>query len=288
MPLTVYRFASNAVRPHIANQSQDMRSVVTNAMLPASNCSKAAIEKDALVPVRPCDQRYAFGRLLVNRRCWTLSWFGKLLVLFTVAALALSLFFSLYRLLAITDRVDTNVLVVEGWVHHYGVRAAAEEFTRSRYQRIFTTGGPVVGNGGYVNDQQTSASVGAGGLREAGVPPAFVQMVPSKVIGRDRTYSSAVALRNWLNEHNTDVHSFNVLTQDCHARRTRLLFQKAFGPSVRVGVISVPSPDYDPKQWWRYSEGVQSALSEGIGYLYARVFFWPQAAKPQGKGDGRW
>lgn len=26
---------------------------------------------------------------------------------------------------------------------------------------------------------------------------------------------------------------------------------------VTVGIISVPNSDYDPKHWWRYSEGVR-------------------------------
>ena len=51
-------------------------------------------------------------------------------------------------------------------------------------------------------------------------------MVPSHVIGRDRIYSSALALREWLREHKTQVRSFNVVTEDAHARRSRLLFEQ--------------------------------------------------------------
>ena len=77
----------------------------------------------------------------------------------------------------------------------------------------------------------------------------IVTMVPSHINGRDRTYSSAVALRNWLGEYNINVRSLNVLTEDAHARRTRLLFAKAFGPKVHVGVIAVSNPDYDARHW---------------------------------------
>jgi len=97
-------------------------------------------------------------------------------------------------------------------------------------------------------------------------------MVPSHVIGRDRTYSSAIALRRWLLDHNMPLQSFNVVTVDAHARRTRLLFQKALGNDVRVGIISIPNPDYDAKHWWRYSEGVREVIGEGIAYTYAKVF----------------
>ena len=47
----------------------------------------------------------------------------------------------------------------------------------------------------------------------------------------------------------------------------------AFGEEVKVGVISVANPDYDPAQWWRYSEGVRQVLSESVAYVYAKVFF---------------
>jgi uncharacterized SAM-binding protein YcdF (DUF218 family) len=167
------------------------------------------------------------------------------------------------------------MLVVEGWVHRYAIFAAADEFGTGSYTRVFSTGGPVVGNGGYVNDYQTSASVGANELKNAGLPEESVQMVPSRVLDRDRTYSSAVALRKWFVDHGVAVHSFNVLTEDTHARRTRLLFEKAFGKNVKIGIIAVPNPDYDPRRWWWYSEGVKDVVSEGVAYVYAKLFFFP-------------
>jgi len=75
--------------------------------------------------------------------------------------------------------------------------------------------------------------------------------------------------------------SINVVTEDAHARRTRLLFQKALGNDVRVGIISIPNPDYDAKHWWRYSEGVREVIGEGIAYTYAKVFPYQSEAPPE-------
>jgi uncharacterized SAM-binding protein YcdF (DUF218 family) len=100
-------------------------------------------------------------------------------------------------------------------------------------------------------------------------------MVPSHVSGRDRTYSSALALREFFQTNGLAVKNFNILTEDVHARRTRLLFQKAFGATADVGVVAVPDPDYVPARWWRYSEGVREILAESIAYLYAKFLFWP-------------
>jgi len=72
-----------------------------------------------------------------------------------------------------------------------------------------------------------------------------VKMVPSRVMDRNRTYGSAVALRNWFRAHNLAACNLNVLTEDVHARRSRLLFQRAFGNEAKVGIIAIPNPDYD-------------------------------------------
>ena len=97
-------------------------------------------------------------------------------------------------------------------------------------------------------------------------------MVPSRVSGRDRTYNSAVALKKWLREEGLSPHGINIVTQDVHARRTRLFFKKALGRGTAVGVIAVPNPDYNSGRWWRSSEAAEEVIGEAIGYLYAKLF----------------
>ena len=190
----------------------------------------------------------------------------------------------IYPFLAVTHRVNANVLVVEGWVHEYAIRAAVNEFRTGTYQRVFTTGGPVAGTGGYLNDYNTSASVGADLLTKNGLSKESVQMVPSRVMDRDRTYRSAVALRDWLTEHKIAVRGLNIVTEGTHARRTQLLFKEALGRNTQVGVISVPSPDYDQKHWWRYSEGIMDVISELAAYLYAKCLFYPSDSQTDSGG----
>jgi hypothetical protein len=214
--------------------------------------------------------------ILTRKERWGLSWRGWLIVFAGVLLASYVFLFRVYPFLAVTYRVDTNVLVVEGWVHEYAIRAAVEEFHRGSYQRIFTTGGPVEGSKRYVNDYQTEASVGADLLRKSGLPMESVEMVPSRVMNRDRTYGSAVALRSWFRGHNLVACSLNVLTEDVHARRTRLLFQEALGKDIKVGIIAVPNPDYDSRHWWRYSAGVKDISSETIAYVYAKLLFYPE------------
>lgn len=221
-----------------------------------------------------------FWGTFVWKERWGLSWRGWLTVFAGAILTSYVFLFCIYPFLAVTNRVDTNVLVVEGWIHEYAIRAAIKEFRSKSYERVFATGGPVDGTGGYINDYQTSASVGADLLTKSGLPNESVQMVPSRIMDRDRTYGSAVALRNWFREHNMPMRSVNVVTEDVHARRTYLLFQKALGDNVAVGIIAVPNPDYDPEHWWRYSEGVKDVISETAAYLYAKLLFHPSDPKP--------
>ena len=217
-------------------------------------------------------ERVTLGGLLSRRERWGLSLRGKCLLIIVGAGLSLFVILTVYPFLAVTHRVDADVLVVEGWVHPYAIQAAAKEFKTGSYKVVLSTGGPVVGKGGYINDYNTSASVGADLLKKTDLPPELIKMVPSRVSGRDRTYNSAVALKKWLREEGLSPHGINIVTQDVHARRTRLFFKKALGRGTAVGVIAVPNPDYNSGRWWRSSEAAEEVIGEAVGYIYAILF----------------
>lgn len=222
----------------------------------------------------------ALGGMLVRRERWTLTWRAWLTLATGAGLVLVGGMLAVHPFLAVTDRVETRILVVEGWVNPYAIKAAAREYATGNYDLVISTGTPVVGLGGYVNDFQTAASVGADQLRSAGVPAERVRMAVSRESGRDRTYSSALALRDWLARQDRPVAAFNVLTEGVHARRTRLLYQTAFGRAVTVGVVAVDNPDYDAAKWWRYSQGVRDVLSETAAYFYAKFLFHPPSPPP--------
>jgi hypothetical protein len=61
-----------------------------------------------------------------------------------------------------------------------------------------------------------------------------------------------------------------------------------FGTAIRKGgpatqpsdstSSSVSNPDYNPKQWWRYSDGVREVIGESIAYIYAKFLFYPSVS----------
>lgn len=213
--------------------------------------------------------------ILVRKFGWRLSWRGWVLAVFVVCG---SLAFAqryVYHFLAVTDpRPPSSCLVMEGWMQADQLREAYRVFQQGGYQMILTSGCRV-------EDQWdpklvvTYADWAAAKLRRLGVPPELIHPVPSYVKKKDRTYSSALAVKQWLATNNIKLKDLNIVTMGAHARRSRLLFQKALGPDIQVGVIAIEDEQFDPKHWWRTSEGVREILGETIAYVYARFFFYP-------------
>jgi hypothetical protein len=78
----------------------------------------------------------------MRKERWSLSWRGWLLVTSAGLLAAYFAFLNIHPFLAVTHRVNTNILVVEGTIQRYAIRGGAEEFKKGWYERIFTTGRP--------------------------------------------------------------------------------------------------------------------------------------------------
>jgi hypothetical protein len=165
-------------------------------------------------------------------------------------------------------------LVVEGWSPDYALAEAVQEFKRHSYEKVFTTGGPLE-YGAPLSEYKTYAELGAATLVKLGLSTNEVGSVPAPFVKQDRTYTSAVALNRWMKDHGATVTNVNVITVGPHARRTRLLFHKAFGKAVTVGIIATGPGDFDQTKWWRSSQGFRAVTGELLAYGYARLLFRP-------------
>jgi hypothetical protein len=202
-------------------------------------------------------------------------------VLAIATALTATVIGSLHPFLAVTAPVLGEVLVVEGWAPDYTFAEAVTEFKRHRYKKLYVTGGPLE-QGSHLSERQTYAKLGAAMLVRMGLNNEVVQAVPSPRVRQDRTHAAAVALNGWLRQHNAMPTSLNVISLGAHARRSWLLFGKVLGKKTRVGIIAVEDRDYDPKCWWKTSQGVRLVADELLAYCYARFLFFPpkESQKP--------
>jgi uncharacterized SAM-binding protein YcdF (DUF218 family) len=209
--------------------------------------------------------------LIRRRSVWLPTWKGWLLLIVSGCLFGCGVLRWIHPFLAVDAPVAARVMVVEGWIPMPALRAAADRFRAESYEMLCTVGGPHPGEP--PDSPRNDAVVVADQFLEMGIPADKVHAVPSGAPERDRTFTSASALRRWFEERGGLPASLNVVTQGAHSRRSRLLFEMAFGETVEVGVISIPNPDYDVTQWWNFSEGVKDVLSEGAAYLYARFLF---------------
>ena len=101
----------------------------------------------------------------------------------------------------------------------------------------------------------------------------------------ERTFLSAVVLRDRLAQEGESVSRLDIVSLGPHGRRTRLLYEHAFGDGVDVGIVSVPSREYDPNRWWASSEGTRSVVTEALGMAWTLCCFDPG---PRGSELATW
>jgi hypothetical protein len=209
--------------------------------------------------------------LLRRRKCPVPTVRGWALLLLGLAGLAVLAMRRVYPFLAVTDPRPDGVLVVDGSMADYELNEAKAEFQRHHYEKLYVVGGPLLA-GGLLAKYPDYAAMGADTLLNLGLGTNSVQAVPATRAQSDSIYHDAVCLAEWLHAHGARPVTVNVLTEGPTARRARLMFEKALGDGVRVGVVALPPRGYDPDRWWRSSEGVRTVTGEVLGYGYARLF----------------
>ena len=218
------------------------------------------------------DEKKACWGLFRRRSLAVPTWLGWLVLLFSGIALALVGIRCIYPFLAVNNPLPGGALVVEGWSWDYDFAYVVAEAHRHHYDKIYVTGGPFE-LGAALSGYQTHAERGAARLVQMGLSTDEVQAVPAPAHRQDRTYTAAAALRNWWQDHGVKPTSINLITDGPFSRRSRLLYIKALGKGVHVGVTSLPQQKFDPKHWWRTSIGFRTVVDESIGYFYALLFF---------------
>ena len=229
---------------------------------------------DGVDAVNSAYPRTIFCSLIKKRERWGLTLWGWAAVLIFACAAVVFLVPGIHGFLAIDCPVQGQVLVVEGWIPDYAIPGAISEFEKKGYRRLVVVGGPIL-LGSHLAGYRSYAELGRARLKGLGLSDAQTVVLEIHDTRKDRTYESAVAVKQWIAASGAKVQGLDIYTLGAHARRSRLLFQKAFGKDVVIGVVAADDQTYDPKSWWKSSNGVRSVMSELIAYVYAVAFFHP-------------
>lgn len=212
-------------------------------------------------------------KLVRRREVWLPTLCGWLVILVVLALAAVIAGRRLYPFLAIDESSGAKILVIEGWMDPYGLDQAVAVFRKGSYELAVVTGAPFA-EWPQANTYRTAAERAAEYLRSRGLPAPAVAAVPSPASPHNRTFLSAVMVRDWARQAGIEVHALDVFSQGTHARRSRLLFQRAFGPQVKVGAMAARHEHAD-ERWWRNAESTREVLDQAIAYVWVLLFFHP-------------
>ncbi|HBB30514.1 MAG TPA: cytosine deaminase [Cyanobacteria bacterium UBA9273] len=180
---------------------------------------------------------------------------------------------NIYPFLAVNSPIAADVLVVEGWLPDYAIKGAISEFNRGSYRKLITTGIPLP-KGYYLAEYKSFAELSAATLLALGFNQEQLVAIPASNVIQHRTYTTAVALREWLLTSDLNVKSINLYTYGPHTRRSWIIFKAVLAPEIKVGAIAAQPQEYDAQAWWQSSEGVRTVIGEAIAYIYARFINW--------------
>ncbi|MDR2040191.1 MAG: hypothetical protein LBQ60_19905 [Bacteroidales bacterium] len=203
-----------------------------------------------------------------------LTFWSWLLILICLILAILLFFRKVYGFLAENKPVETKLYVIEGYVPDFIIKQAVEYITIAGFDKIICSGLPISKGilcSEYANYSDYNASI----VLSEGVDPLQVISAPAVPVERDRTYAMALSVKNKLVESGYNGGKINLICSNVHGRRSRILFEKAFGDTWEIGVISFPEGGYPSDRWWRSSEGVKDILTEVFSYVYTILFFHP-------------
>lgn len=116
------------------------------------------------------------------------------------------------------------------------------------------------------NNYDSNAEFFRSRLIACGMDSSQVIAVPAKNVSINRTLTSALEFRNWLNSSDRRVTGINIISLGVHSRRSWIIYRKVMGMSYDVGIISL-----------KEDENYPSVRPEVFDILYevtAIIYYW--------------
>jgi hypothetical protein len=208
-------------------------------------------------------------KLFKPKTIWWPTWQGWALLFLILAGFSIIFFVNAHRFLAVTNRVaDADILVVEDWVANKDVFlwATVQEFKKGQYRYLLYTG-----TNKYDDDnssQNIRKSPVVNRPVSLGVPRDRIieHFVPATESHRSATMARAV--RDALRQNGIKSKGVNVIAPATHARKTWLVYRRAFASEVPAGIIAVLPGVYDPERWWLNSQAAKWVFTNYAGLLH--------------------
>jgi hypothetical protein len=113
------------------------------------------------------------------------------------------------------------------------------------------------------NNFNSYAELARNKLLALGLDSSLVLAIPGKRVRLNRTLSSALAFRDWLETSKIEVKGINIVTLGTHAGRTFMTYNKILDNKYKIGIISLPD---NREHSGKYK--LLKTLRESLGIVY--------------------
>ncbi len=201
---------------------------------------------------------------------------GRWFILGAGAVLVLLYAATIEKFLSLNRPINGEILIIESW---YAVeptlRDAVAAIRQGNYRKVVCVAlNEPAEEGGTI----TPADRAARYLTAKGVAPGLVQVLNVPYVETHRTYSSALAVRQWQQQEFPGIHSLDVFTKSIHTRKSTLQYRKVFPEPIGVGSIAGQAEPFPRSHWWLSRRGIFLIVKNTAGYLYALTFDPPAQA----------
>jgi len=211
--------------------------------------------------------------LIKKQHIWLPTIPGLILISITCIVMTIFILNNLASYLAQQQPISKGILVVEGWVSEQTLLQAIQSYKTNPYQQIITTGGLIKNR--QQGKHKSYADSASAFLLKNGIKQTEITSLPTPDSAQNRTFLSAVIVRDWLIQQKNNTQFIDVFSEGVHARRTLTLYRMAFENKKNIGIITGKSEEYLLESWWQTSAGVKMVISEVVGLTWVVCCFYP-------------
>ncbi len=103
-------------------------------------------------------------------------------------------------------------------------------------------------------------------LRLLGIDSSSITAAYGEKVEVNRTLTSALAFRDWLQKSHIKVTGINIISLGAHSRRTWMIYNKILNEKYSIGIIPIPDFYYSNSRSYRFLKNIREAL--GIIYYW--------------------
>jgi hypothetical protein len=123
----------------------------------------------------------------------------------------------------------------------------------------------------FINNYSSYAEYAKIHLMSSGIDSSKIIAIPAEKVKINRTLTSALAFRKWLEFNDIDVKGINIVSMGTHARRTWMSYNKILDEKYQIGIISIPDYINNHSRESKFLTTVR----ETIGNIYYWVILLP-------------